>query len=67
MAARGKTKWVSRQASGCEIREGDPASGAAQALRRTLGWFLVAVAVLVPLKVTSAEGQHASIPKEVHG
>jgi hypothetical protein len=29
-------------------------SGAAQALRRTLGWFLVAVAVLVPLKVTAA-------------
>jgi hypothetical protein len=25
-----------------------------QALRRTLGWFLVAVAVLVPLKVTLA-------------
>lgn len=30
-------------------------SDAAQALRRTLGWFLVAVAVLVPLKVSSAE------------
>lgn len=53
---------MSRQASDREIRDGDLAWGAAQGLRRTLGCFLVAVAVLVPLKVTPAEGKHASVP-----